>query len=276
MATGPQAPSGNASSLLLLAAVSLTLCFSRPLAAHNGGVALGVPLTQVAIDGRLDDWPETHPAQPISWTAYGRHPTGPADMQGWFRAGRELDGSVVVAVEVLDESIIVDGSAQSNWDTQDGCELFISWGHDEDVTQYSIFGDRQFIGDATVAVRRGQPTIYEWRIPAPKVATARTVGFDVVICDRDDDGSFTWQAFGRGEQKVSVPGRLGDLLFPAAEIGQLEGSVQALRPAALESRALRRPVRSRASVLQGLDHLSQGHGTLRRRRVTDVAHDLHR
>ncbi len=35
-----------------------------------------------------------------------------------------------VAVEVSDESVIIDDSASASWNTQDGCELYLDPGHD--------------------------------------------------------------------------------------------------------------------------------------------------
>jgi hypothetical protein len=131
-------------------------------------------------------------------------------------------------VEVIDESIVVDSTMLANWDTQDGCELYVSWGHDEDVSQFSIYGDHGPTGGTTVAVHRQEHRIvYEWRVPwpaMPVLTPQAMVGFDVTVCDRDRDGSFTWQAWGRGEQKTTVPGRVGDLLFSAIDTGRLEGT----------------------------------------------------
>lgn len=131
-------------------------------------------------------------------------------------------------MEVIDESIVVDSTMLANWDTQDGCELYVSWGHDEDVSQFSIYGDHGPTGGTTVAVHRQEHRIvYEWRVPWPAMPVLTShamVGFDVTVCDRDRDGSFTWQAWGRGEQKTTVPGRVGDLLFSAIDTGRLEGT----------------------------------------------------
>ena len=92
-------------------------------------------------------------------------------------------------MEVIDESIVVDSTMLANWDTQDGCELYVSWGHDEDVSQFSIYGDHGPTGGTTVAVHRQEHRIvYEWRVPwpaMPVLTSQAMVGFDVTVCDRD-------------------------------------------------------------------------------------------
>jgi acyl-CoA synthetase (AMP-forming)/AMP-acid ligase II len=83
-------------------------------------------------------------------------------------------------------------------------------------------------------------------------------------------GGLVWRYPGGSRRRRHLVRRtlLGALV--AAATGR-----QGLRPATLESRAFRRARQNRPSVLQGLDSRSQaGHGTLRRRRVADVAHDL--
>ncbi|MFP6645884.1 MAG: hypothetical protein VCF24_20360 [Candidatus Latescibacterota bacterium] len=69
-----------------LVAAGLALLAPRTLAAHNGGVALASTLSDVVIDGRPDDWPDSLAFQTLSWTAYGRHPVDREDLQAQFPA----------------------------------------------------------------------------------------------------------------------------------------------------------------------------------------------
>ena len=51
------------------------------------------------------------------------------------------------------------------------------------------------------------------------------MGVDVVICDKDEDGSFSWVAWGRGVAKMNHADRLGDLVLVgrSADTGRLRG-----------------------------------------------------
>ena len=41
--------------------------------------------------------------------------------------------------------------------------------------------------------------------------------FDVVVADKDDDGSFSWMAWGARTQKLVSPLRLGDVMLVAGD-----------------------------------------------------------
>lgn len=79
-----RAPDGT--GIHFLVAAGLALLAPRTLAAHNGGGALASTLSDVVIDGRPDDWPDSLAFQTLSWTAYGRHPVDREDLQAQFPA----------------------------------------------------------------------------------------------------------------------------------------------------------------------------------------------
>lgn len=78
--------------------------------------------------------------------------------------------------------------------------------------------------------------VYEWRLDfdstgnsATQLAPGTSVGIDIVVGDKDEDGSFSWMAWGRGTVKSSSVERLGDALLVESErdIGTISGTVTA-------------------------------------------------
>ena len=54
-------------NLAFWAVVLLLLGLSWPVEAHNGKTAYAIPLKDITIDGKLDDWPEEMAQYPIEW-----------------------------------------------------------------------------------------------------------------------------------------------------------------------------------------------------------------
>lgn len=224
---------GRVAATPLLAALLLTSA-----AADNGAVAVAYPGHGIAVDGDLSDWSPVHGWYEISLTAYGQPPRHGGDFRGRFRVAYDtLAGALLVGVEVRDGSAVRDETRPSSWDTQDGCEVYVHGDRhgpgDGAVRQHMMYGG-QLYGEhvAAASSRWGDTWQYEWRLEAEglggQVSAGDLVGFDVAVCDRDDDGSFSWMVWGRGEQKVSRRGRLGDLLLAdtPGHLGTLAGHVQ--------------------------------------------------
>jgi hypothetical protein len=101
--------------------------FSGPpsVEAHNGSVAIAVPVEGIVVDGDFSDWPEGMTRCPILLLEYGEKLKDAEDFAGDFRIGyNERENALYVAVEVQDESTVID-TATTNpvpWNTQDGCE----------------------------------------------------------------------------------------------------------------------------------------------------------
>ena len=69
-------------SLALWAGVLLLISVSMPVEAHNGAVAIAVPMEGVAIDGDLSDRPKGMPRYQISAWDFGDKPKNQEDFQG--------------------------------------------------------------------------------------------------------------------------------------------------------------------------------------------------
>ncbi|MDP6496169.1 MAG: penicillin-binding protein, partial [Dehalococcoidia bacterium] len=96
----------------------------RPVSAHNGAVAIAVPVEGIVVDGDLSDWPAAMRRYSIELVEEGDVPTDGADYQGDFRIGfNEQENALYIAVEVQDESVVKEGTAR------DGCRIFLDLPH---------------------------------------------------------------------------------------------------------------------------------------------------
>ncbi|QEH32178.1 Penicillin-binding protein 4* [Aquisphaera giovannonii] len=206
---------------------------------QNGAVGVAYPASGITIDGRLDDWPEGRQTYPIERVEAGDKRRDPKDLKASFRVAYDPGAhALFFAVVVDDDSIVLDGPGEPAWDGQDGCELFLDAAHSEGgspFTQYARYGNQsRTVGPAEVpearrkvAVERaGSRITYEWRIEVdPPLDPDRAIGFDVSVADKDEDGSFSWVAWGQGTQKIQGADRCGELLLarPETRFGELEG-----------------------------------------------------
>jgi ligand-binding sensor domain-containing protein len=224
----------------IIASLLLLLVLSLPAHAHNGAVAIAVPLEGIAIDGELDDWPEGMKRYPIRLTRAGPGPVDAADYQAAFRVGyHALENVLYLAVEVEDESTVIDTTTGAQWEPQDGLDIFIKGqhtiGNEARAHQYVLWGytRREYGGakrsDAEVGFRHEEGRHrYEWRIDMGRATGERknpgsnlVVSLDVAIWDKDEDGSasfITWGREGGGEHQ-------GDLVLVGrdAGIGKVQG-----------------------------------------------------
>ena len=196
-------------------------------------MAVALPVDeQIVVDGDLSDWPAHLPSYPIRQTAYGYHPTDEKDLSASFRVAYSRDGAALyVAVEVRDESVVLDTTGAHDWDTRDGCEVYFGTEHGKGIRQHLLFGPDYYGSEGEVVRQWGAGMlVYEWRIgiDAPvALSPGQVVELDVAVIDKDADGSLSWVAWGRGVEKVSHPERSGDLILlsPETELGVLRGSI---------------------------------------------------
>ena len=228
--------------LLLLPLLLLILLHPHPSHAHNGAVAIAVPVQGIVVDGDLSEWPDGMREYEIELCEYGDKPVNEEDFKGWFRVGyNEQENALYVAVEVQDESVVVDESAGTAWDSKDGCEVYVDEGHGKNgvpVTQYAIRGKNRSVSsweNIEVKVQRSVDFHqYEWRIDLNgtndgrvELCSGMLVVVDVVVCDKDSDGSFSWMAWGPGAGKVASSDRVGlVVLGEDTAFGKLKGKIK--------------------------------------------------
>ena len=92
--------------------LSVVTGLPSPSAAHNGeNTAFAIPLQEIAIDGRLHDWPADIEVYPVEWVSpfFYREtpPDGPEDFTGSFRVAYDRETSFLyVAVVVRDDELV--------------------------------------------------------------------------------------------------------------------------------------------------------------------------
>ena len=251
-------------SIFYTSALLLLLSFPRPSHAHNGAVAIAVPVEGIAVDGDLSDWPEGLKRYSIGLVGSGDTPGNEEDYRGFFRIGYDVaENALYLAVEMQDESrAVADGG---DWDATDGCEVYVDAVHAEEersIGQYSMRGNAAGLNGEGVDLGQVQGAVqrtadahqYEWRIDieektggAVRLRPGMSLGVDVALCDRDEDGSFSWMSWGPGGLKFTSS-RLGDVVLVAAEgtgtlKGRLiwEGSDVGVRNGRVQLQALRSP-----------------------------------
>lgn len=207
---------------------------------HGGRTALAYPAEGIVVDGDLSDWPPDLPRYRVVLPEFGVAPEDSLDLTAHYRVAHDpAAGALYVAVEIIDQSIVIDRSPRAEWDTQDGCDIYVSLAHapgSGTVMQYGLYGERLMYGNASYADWRylhgdGWRT-YEWRIDLGAMAAAgqapapgASLGFDVVVEDKDEDRSYSWMAWSPGTNKHTGGDRLGDVILlagPEAR-GRIEG-----------------------------------------------------
>ena len=135
-----------------------TLFYPYPSQAHNGVVAIAVPVEGITVDGDLSDWPAGMVKYPLARPEFGDPPQDESDFSGTFRiAYQAAEQALYIAVDVEDESTVITTSAPSDWDTQDGCEIYVAVGRGASSgvpIPYAIRGDTRLQDSVEGAVRR--------------------------------------------------------------------------------------------------------------------------
>lgn len=246
-----QRPRTKKSRLLFISFLSLLplLCFptllflgiSLPFFPDNGALALAVAVDAPRVDEEFADWPEGTGTYPIVHREWGDRLSGAGDLQAGFRAGYSAaERALYVAVAVEDDSSVLHEMwiGEDDWDGQDGCELFIYFPEERAPIQYYIRGTEvarqdELVLEGELEVERQTRDggyRYEWRVDLAKAArdsladfTGGGLGFDVAVIDRDEDGSGSWLAWGRGSRKHMIASNMGVLLLPDRELSAPEG-----------------------------------------------------
>jgi len=216
--------------------------------AHNGSVACAYPLGKITVDGNFDDWPKDAAKYMIGRHLSDSKPGSDADFSGFFQLGYRSDNrSLYIAFTITDDDFIEDTSENVRWNTQDGLELSIDARHlltGSGVASFMYSKKLRNTNNAfydpfaknagwdimeVTMVRKGAIRFYEWRIAlGNQFAVGKTVGLDFHVFDKDNDGSFSYSAWGKGGFKYMNPGSLGDvILLPGGEkMGTVSGNVK--------------------------------------------------
>jgi hypothetical protein len=89
-------------------------------------VALVYPVETISVDGDLSDWPSYLPSYSITQPESGAPPKDSSDFSARLRfAYSARQNALYAAVEVEDESIVIDDTPTRSWDSEDGIEIYL-------------------------------------------------------------------------------------------------------------------------------------------------------
>ena len=248
---------------IFLGVLLLALGIGAPVCAHNGSVALAVPVEEIVVDGDFSDWPVEARRYSVARFGYGDPPGDESDLKAWFSLGYDISGNALyLAVEVEDDAVLVGAEGED----QDGCEVYLDLLHgdrDSPATMYAAYGERREVrnqrgslqpweGVELGQTREGNILRYEWKIEvrggppglggtrqtfhegmlsqkeeenSVRLDPMKSIGLDVAIRDQDSPVSKSWFFWGEGSRKRKVAERRGDavLLLEGGGTGVLQG-----------------------------------------------------
>ena len=169
----------------LLALCGTAMSFAS-VKAHNGAIAVAAPTSGIVVDGNLSEWnmpsPTSgfrsiaHKPRQLQHVQYGDPPVDTVDFSATSQIAYDSERQILyVAVQTSDQSVWIDTTAESRWNNQDGCDIYLAL-HDTAATmvrQYSIYGDKLALGSGTdveyaVALTDSSAS-YEWSLDLAKV-----------------------------------------------------------------------------------------------------------
>jgi len=223
-------------SLSKILAIMLFALISTNASAHNGAVALAIPIENITIDGDLSDWPEGMTYYTIDNPEFQAAPKDSLDIQGFFRIGYNAkESALYIATETTDESIL---------HQREGGGIYIDLQHQEEdspVGQYYhmdtgiYYGQGAHKGALTVAQTYDDQKRYaEWRFDLNRVGQKPITlkpglifGFDIILHDSDQDRQNSWMTWGKGKDKYKMTDRRGDVILidKPNELGHLQGQM---------------------------------------------------
>ena len=197
---------------------------AAPVAAHNGKVAWAYPASGIVLDGDFWDWPDGLPIYPVGHPEHGDLPRDAADLTASFRiVWDRIDSTLYLAVDVRDDSPVLGAATLFEWRQYDGLEVYFAldpeayganWQESLYGTSRHSIGGRNAPPGEIVAQSSATGRRYEVRLNlAPSAAAYSDIAFDLVVCDKDADGSFSWVAWGPYISKLARPERMGDVLL---------------------------------------------------------------
>ncbi|WP_298540838.1 serine hydrolase [uncultured Aquimarina sp.] len=204
---------------------------------ESAKIAFAYPITDIQIDGNINDWPKKTPRYPIS-SILENNSEDTQDLHAEFQVGYEKEKkSIYLMVIVTDDVHIIDKNKGSLSDDQDQCLLYLDKQHHPKGSGVNVFSFNELykeIDDAStswdsiikntswenlnIAIeRKGNQTFYEIQlIFDDPISAGKMIGLDFMIYDNDTlekSEELTRVSWRNTDGKTNVPFKLGHVLL---------------------------------------------------------------
>lgn len=250
----------------IILSLLIVACTTGVAYADNGAIAYAYPMNHLSIDGDVSDWPQglkKYPIQIVRTTEMA--PASQKDFQAFFRVGYNLESkSIYFAIEIIDDSHVVDRSIHPQWGQQDKHLLYFDPHHKKEGScpiSYSAtqikreIGGSDFSWDPQAAEaswdnvelqisRSESKTIYEYRIVVENIAVNTSLGLDHVMYDKDANDlgqERSYIMWGKTAGKSGAPNRCGDLILlpDSRSLVRVKGHIEYKMPGLLAGKTIR-------------------------------------
>ncbi|MEM9546523.1 MAG: serine hydrolase [Bacteroidota bacterium] len=236
---------------LSLFSLIYVLSSSNSLQANNGSIAYIYPISNITIDGNLDDWPTNCTINPMKQIHYGGGLKSPQDALASWRGGYDAQaGFLYIGVTMIDDDYVKtpDNSHFSSHDFQvlyfDGIHSSVGAGVigyeiDEDHRKIVEQGKLSFypqvknasFDQVELSIARVENVVtYEWKVKVDgPMYNGRVIGFDYGVFDKDTDEDHVMITWGKtGGNKFMNANLIGDLVLLESEneIGSVTGRLK--------------------------------------------------
>jgi len=229
--------------------ISVLLFGSTILTAQTYQAAIAYPVSNITIDGNLNDWPENLESHPITHLAFGEI-TEDDDLNAAFKVAYNLaEKAIYFAVQVID-SDIVNTTEEENIDLVDNMYLYLDPVHHpmggsrilfisgKEMKEYSGPAPNAWSphtpnltwDDVEIEVQQNEQTItYEWKVNlGDNLKIDSGIGLDFIISDFDTkDEDISWLTWKNGIAKSLGAQRLGEVILVESpeKMGYLNGNI---------------------------------------------------
>lgn len=212
------------------------LLFFSIVSANNGSLAYIYPISNITVDGNVDDWPSLISSYPLLNIFYGDGLSGPEDGNALWKGGYDASsGHLYFLVTMMDDDYVKtpDNSHYSSHDFQ---VLYLDPEHSKKgsgVIAYELDEDHRKIVEqegflfypqvknasfdqVEIAIKRTDDTVtYEWKIKVEgELNPGRVIGFDYAVFDKDTDENHVMLTWGNtGGNKFTNSNLIGDLIL---------------------------------------------------------------
>lgn len=228
----------------------LLVLWNGSINANNGSLAFIYPVSNIAIDGNMDDWPAEIHANAMLHTHYGAGIDGPEDGLAFWRGGYDAQSGYLYFVVTMADDDYVKTPDNGHFSSHDFQVLYIDPMHSpegagviayevdehhrkiveqEGLHFYPQVKNASFDNVELAIERKNNVVTYEWKIKiSGALNPGRVIGFDYAVFDKDTDQDHVMLTWGPTPgNKFMNSNLIGDLVLLEADdaIGSVQGAL---------------------------------------------------